>query len=45
MPSFSCSGPLRNISYEAKIIQVANWLGEEKTLKAAIKRKRAANTC
>jgi type I restriction enzyme M protein len=24
-------------SYEAKIIQVANWLGEEKTLKAAIK--------
>ena len=32
------SGPFEPESYETKIIQVAQWLAEEKTLKAAIKK-------
>ncbi|MBK1883358.1 type I restriction-modification system subunit M [Luteolibacter pohnpeiensis] len=36
------SGKFDSESYEAKIIQVAAWLAEEKTLKAAIKKDAAA---
>lgn len=36
------SGDFEAESYEAKIIQVADWLAEEKTLKAAIKQAAAA---
>ena len=36
------SGDFEADSYEAKIIQVADWLAEEKTLKAAIKQAAAA---
>lgn len=36
------SGPFDPESYEAKIIQAAEWLAEEKTLKAAVKQAAAA---